>query len=303
MLRYVTMNIFDSPAQTLVNAVNTVGVMGKGIAQDYKQRYPEMFKRYKAFCDAGTLTIGKLYLYKGPNKWVLNLPTKLHWRNPSKPEYVEAGLKKFAETYSDSGITSISFPQLGTGNGGLDWGSVVRPMMERYLDPIAIPVYVHVSRKPADFTPEHLDKVQLAGINEPRVGITFRDFLHDLSELADSVVRPPADEDEPSPLPRVQFGKFDIPGEELAALWADLAQKGALAPQDFPPTIAQHSREMTHSLLRLDYIKPINFAQGKTEIAHGIRFAPPAEDRGLRKEPTDMVAERGRSPFQAPSPR
>src|SRR6478752_4450239 len=144
MLRYVTMNLFDSPAQTLVNAVNTVGIMGKGIAADFKKRYPDMFRNYRRYCDSKALDIGKLYLYKSPNKWVLNLPTKKHWRNPSKVEYVEAGLKKFVDTYAESGITSISFPQLGTGNGGLDWTDVVRPLMERYLSTVTIPVYIHV---------------------------------------------------------------------------------------------------------------------------------------------------------------
>lgn len=78
MLTYVTTNLFDSPAQTLVNAVNTVGVMGKGIAAEFKRRYPEMFERYKALCDREWIAIGRLHLYRTPGKWVLNFPTKRH---------------------------------------------------------------------------------------------------------------------------------------------------------------------------------------------------------------------------------
>jgi O-acetyl-ADP-ribose deacetylase (regulator of RNase III) len=146
----VTANIFESPAQTLVNTVNTVGVMGKGIAADFKRRYPEMFQIYKTFCAKKQFRVGQLYVYRTANKWVLNFPTKQHWRNPSKIEWIEACLKKFVETYTAQGITSISFPQLGCGNGGLSWDEV-RPLMERYLEDLPIPVYVHVRREDAEF--------------------------------------------------------------------------------------------------------------------------------------------------------
>ena len=160
MLRYVTLNIFESPAQTLANTVNTVGIMGKGIAADYKKRYPEMFHRYAEFCANGMLTTGRLYLYRSPNKWVLNFPTKRHWRNPSKVEYIEDGLKKFVATWAEYGITSISFPQLGTGNGGLDWKKDVQPLMERYLKDLPLPIYIHVAKTRADFVPEHKNAVR-----------------------------------------------------------------------------------------------------------------------------------------------
>src|SRR5687768_15788890 len=124
MLRYVTINLFDSPAQTLVNTVNTVGVMGKGVAQAFKRLYPDMYRAYRAFCQDGRLDVGQLYLYKTQNKWILNFPTKRDWRNASRLEWIEAGLAKFVQTYAERGITSISFPQLGTGNGGLAWSDV-----------------------------------------------------------------------------------------------------------------------------------------------------------------------------------
>ncbi len=149
----VTMNIFDSPAQTLVNTVNTVGIiLGKGIAAEYKKRYPEMFHRYAEFCANGMLTTGMLYLYRSPNKWVLNFPTKRHWRNPSKVEYIEEGLKKFVATWAEYGITSISFPQLGTGNGGLDWEKAVQPLMERHLKDLPLSIFIHVAKTRSDLS-------------------------------------------------------------------------------------------------------------------------------------------------------
>lgn len=114
MLLYVKQNIFESPAQVIVNAVNTVGVMGKGIAKTYKKLYPEMYKQYRYFCEQNLLETGKLWLYKDDKKWILNFPTKEHWKNPSKIEYIESGLKKFVETYEEKGIYSISFPQIGS---------------------------------------------------------------------------------------------------------------------------------------------------------------------------------------------
>lgn len=144
MIRYVEQNIFESPAQVIVNTVNTVVVMGKGIAKDFKKYYPEMFKEYQRYCEIGALEVGKLWLYKTPNKWVLNFPTKKHWRNPSRLDYIEFGLKKFVDTYKEKGIKSISFPQLGVGNGGLNWELQVKPLMEKYLANLPIDIFIHL---------------------------------------------------------------------------------------------------------------------------------------------------------------
>ena len=146
MLMYIEGNIFESSTQVLVNAFNTVGVMGKGIALTFKKLYPEMYKSYRTFCEHKQFQIGQLYLYKSTNKWILNFPTKIHWRNPSKLEYIELGLKKFANSYKEKGINSIAFPTLGCGNGGLDFEKEVRPLMEKYLanlPDIDIYVYLH----------------------------------------------------------------------------------------------------------------------------------------------------------------
>ena len=142
-ITYVDHSLFDSDAQVRVNTVNTVGVMGKGIAKEFKRRYPEMFEKYKEECDTGRLKIGKLWLYKATDKWILNFPTKRHWRGRSKVEYIESGLEKFARTYEEKGITSISFPMLGSSNGGLDWETQVKPLMEDYLKDLPIEVRIH----------------------------------------------------------------------------------------------------------------------------------------------------------------
>ena len=126
-------NIFDSQCQTIVNTINCVGVMGKGIALEMKKRYPEMFDKYKDYCDKGLIDVGKLWLYKhSDEKWILNFPTKKHWKNKSEYEYIESGMIKFIETYKERGIKTIAFPMLGCSNGGLDKDIVIQ-IMAKYL--------------------------------------------------------------------------------------------------------------------------------------------------------------------------
>lgn len=156
MITYVIGDLFRSPAKVLVNTVNTVGVMGKGIAKDFKHIYPEMFREYQRLCESKRLDIGQLHLYRTPHKWVLNFPTKKHWRQPSLPEYIEAGLQAFVKTYGANSISSIAFPPLGCGNGALNWENQVRPLMERYLRPLPIDVHLHLYRKNS-FPSEHRD--------------------------------------------------------------------------------------------------------------------------------------------------
>jgi O-acetyl-ADP-ribose deacetylase (regulator of RNase III) len=137
-------NIFNTKAQTIVNTVNCVGVMGKGVALVFKLRYPRMFPLYQDYCKKKLIGIGKLWLYKGEPgaPWILNFPTKFHWKYPSRIEYIEQGLQKFLETYKEKGISSIAFPMLGTHNGGLD-KAVVLPLMIRYLERCDVPVEIY----------------------------------------------------------------------------------------------------------------------------------------------------------------
>ncbi|WP_375451534.1 macro domain-containing protein [uncultured Devosia sp.] len=172
MITYLETSVFDSPAQTLVNTVNTVGVMGKGIAKEFKSRYPTMFHEYKRLCDSHELSVGKLHLWRNDKRWVLNFPTKTNWKQPSKLEYISAGLEKFVSSYSRLGITSVSFPPLGCGNGNLKWLEV-RPVMENYLKRVNIPVYIHDVQVKEGFVPEHFD--------DTRAPDDFAQFWADLS--------------------------------------------------------------------------------------------------------------------------
>jgi hypothetical protein len=152
--------------------------MGKGIALQFKERYPDMFKAYKSICDTRSLDVGKLHLWRAADHWILNFPTKTTWRQPSKLEYVEAGLAAFQRSYKKRGISSVSFPPLGCGNGNLNWEDV-RPVMERYLSKLDIPVYVHDRQVPKTFVPEHKNPA------ERRVPVSFNEFRNDIMERID----------------------------------------------------------------------------------------------------------------------
>ena len=128
-------NIFDSDAQTLIVTVNTVGDMGAGIAKEARLRFPEMAAAYRQQCESGRLTIGRLWLWRYSEPWILCFPTKKHWRHPSRLSYVEAGLEKLVATYQDREITSLAMPHLGAAHGGLDWDSV-RPKVYEHLEPL-----------------------------------------------------------------------------------------------------------------------------------------------------------------------
>ena len=135
-------DLFASPAQTLVNTVNTEGVMGAGIALAFKRRYPAMFEEYRALCRRGALSVGTLHLWRGPDRWVLNFPTKTTWRRPSSLAYVEAGLLRLRRDYQGLGITSLALPALGCSLGRLAWKDV-QVLCERYLSDLPIPVDVY----------------------------------------------------------------------------------------------------------------------------------------------------------------
>lgn len=142
MLRYTDTTVFNVGTQTIVNTINCVGVMGAGLALEFQLRFPEMEKDYVERCKKKEVTVGRPYLYKNyGNPWILNFPTKHHWKYPSKIEWLEAGLKYFATNYQRGGITSIAFPKLGCSNGGLEWDGV-SPLMEKYLQNLDIDIFI-----------------------------------------------------------------------------------------------------------------------------------------------------------------
>ena len=147
MIQYQIGNLLDSSAEALVNTVNTVGVMGKGIALQFKNQYPNNYKVYQQACKEGRVQIGSLLTVIEKNlllgdKLIINFPTKTDWRKPSEYSYIEKGLDSLRQFIINNDIKSIALPPLGAGNGGLEWANV-KILIEQYLGDLACLVQVY----------------------------------------------------------------------------------------------------------------------------------------------------------------
>lgn len=147
MINYVTGNILDSEAQALVNTVNTVGVMGKGIALQFKKAYPNNYKSYLLACKNKEVVVGKMFVTYDSNissgeKIIINFPTKENWKKPSEYIYIEDGLDDLINVIKQTQIKSIAIPPLGAGNGGLKWEKV-KKIIEEKLSILNIEIYVY----------------------------------------------------------------------------------------------------------------------------------------------------------------
>lgn len=159
MIQYIRGNILDSKAQALVNTVNTVGVMGKGLALQFRNAFPNNFKAYKRACKNNKVKVGEMFVTTDSNtgsgeKIIVNFPTKADWRKPSEYKYIEDGLDNLSRIVSEKKLKSIAIPPLGAGNGGLQWERVKEIIKEK-LHHLEADIYVY---EPALEIREHLKK-------------------------------------------------------------------------------------------------------------------------------------------------
>lgn len=147
MIKFKTGNILSDQSQAIVNTVNCVGVMGKGLALQYKKAFPDNFKQYKSACDKKEVILGKMFITRYEDilesKFIINFPTKNHWKGSSKIEYIEDGLKDLSNQIRNLGVTSVAVPPLGAGLGGLDWELVKSKIIETLslIENIEVVVY------------------------------------------------------------------------------------------------------------------------------------------------------------------
>jgi O-acetyl-ADP-ribose deacetylase (regulator of RNase III) len=228
-------DIFKSKAQTLVNTVNCVGVMGKGIALGFRKRFPAMHDDYVLRCERGEVKLGRPYLYRQDGEpWILNFPTKDHWRSVSKLADIEAGLEHLEANYREWGVESIAVPPLGSGLGGLEW-QVVGPALYEHLDRLAIPVELYVpfgtphdELTPAHFQASLLEEDSREGFKQ--IGPDWVALLSVLEEL-ESLSYPP-------PVGRILFQKLayfaSVSGLRLGLRYS----RGSYGP--FSPQLKPH---------------------------------------------------------------
>lgn len=295
MVLYVRGNLFHSPAQVLVNTVNTVGVMGKGVALEFKRLFPEMYSQYRDLCERGELRVGQLWLYRSPRKWVLNFPTKQHWRAPSRVEYIEAGLQKFVDIYAEWGIHSIAFPPLGCGNGQLDFDAQVRPLMEQYLGPLPIDIFIY-PHKGGDFV-EHVNVQAMRQWlrSEPAL-LPFSEVWDDLKQVLArrqmfeslSDREPFGAEISPDGLNlQITAGpnRLLIHYDSLQALWQQIRTYG-FSMQHIAPSLDQEMNYLIPILAELPYASRVWVAEDYESLkkagAVGIQLLQPAQRQVMR---------------------
>jgi len=169
-------DIFESKAQTLVNTVNCVGIMGKGIALEFKTRFPDMYDDYVQRCKDKEVKPGEPYLYKRLTPpWILNFPTKDHWRSVSRLEDIVAGLRYLHAHYRQWGITSLAVPPLGCGQGQLEW-RVVGPTLYRHLKElnISVDLFAPFGTAHDELSPAFLDDAGEGQTTPPPQGVSYR---------------------------------------------------------------------------------------------------------------------------------
>ena len=291
MIYYVEGNLFETPAQTLVNTVNTVGVMGKGIAKQFKTIFPEMFQQYRDLCEKGEFKIGQLWLYKTPHKWILNFPTKKDWRHPSRIEYIEDGLKKFQETSSILGIHSVAFPALGCGNGELGWENTVRPLMEKYLSRLPIDVFIY-PHKPSGEEPEHkkVQEIKRWLLHEPQA-LPFTEVWKDLEGILKSKkdfktlsqgIHFTASLSSDPPGIKIHDRKSFISQEALLNIWKQIRSYGFTARPLVPGGLDKDISYLAPILAELEYIQAVPISQSYQGLvgnaAIGLQYKAPSQE-------------------------
>jgi O-acetyl-ADP-ribose deacetylase (regulator of RNase III) len=148
MIELTSGNLLEAPVQALVNTVNTHGVMGKGIALQFKQAFPQMNKAYEAACRSGEVELGQMHVFDlgglgGGPRWIINFPTKTHWKARSRLPDIDLGLRDLIGTVRRLGIASIAVPPLGCGNGGLSWSDVLPRIQSAFEEVPNVQVLVY----------------------------------------------------------------------------------------------------------------------------------------------------------------
>lgn len=287
MITFVEGNLFESPAKVLVNTVNTVGAMGKGIAFEFKKIYPEMFRQYRDLCDSGKFNIGNLWVYKTSNKWILNFPTKKHWNQPSNIEIIKKGLLTFVNNYDKLEIDTIAFPPLGCGNGQLNFEFQVKPLMEQHLSKLPITIFIYPGLK-INKTPEHIVPQETKRwLQSEPVSLSFDEVWDDLrhaiskdSEFRTLKTKTPF---------KIDINKVDIVittnnstrrilRNSILSFWQQLRDFGYSTRKIVPADLYNSIQYLVPIFAKLPYISTVSIAEDYSRLnnvaAVGLQFTP-----------------------------
>jgi len=248
-------NLLEADVEALVNTVNTVGVMGKGVALQFKIAFPQLFKEYQKACKLGQIKIGKMYVYRNnPTlnpKFIINFPTKIHWKQDSKIEYIREGLPSLIEVIKTNDIKSIALPPLGCGMGGLNWIEVLPLIHQAFKELPDVQVLIF----PPNVT------------NEPKQ-IIVRTVCPELNWIRASVIK--------------IMGRYPVLGYELTLLEANkllyfLQEAGVSLKLNFEKnTYGPYADNLRHLLISFEGHYITGLAQGSTKPQTPITLKPNA---------------------------
>jgi O-acetyl-ADP-ribose deacetylase (regulator of RNase III) len=259
MIEITQGNLLKAPAEALVNTVNTVGVMGKGIALQFRQAFPEMFRAYEKACKDGDVRLGRVQVFDlgglvGGPRWIINFPTKGNWRARSRLEDVERGLVDMVEQIRRLKIRSIALPPLGCGNGGLDWNDV-RPRIEKALSAlpdIRVFLYAPVGAPESAAMPNRTKRTRMTLGQAALVGLMDR-YLKGMLDPFVSLLE----------IHKLMYF-LKAAGEELPRL---SFQKGLYGP---------YSPDIRHGLVRMENHLTRGFGEGSDDPTTPIEILPGA---------------------------
>jgi hypothetical protein len=241
-----------------------------------------MFDQYQATCRAGRFGVGQLHLYRTAHKWVLNFPIRKHWRDRLQLDTLETGLQRFAAIYAEQGITSASFPAFGMEGDELNWNEV-RPLMEAYLDPLPMIVYIH-----------RIDEQQVqrnartigAWLNGMPQAITFDKVWRDLIRLVrrkntlttgDGMAFTVTQEEKArsrSLSVRSDEDDFYLSESLLSDLWAYIRVAGYCVPDNLPSGLESYAPYLVALFAQLDYVRPVEISTNYRLWQTGLHYVP-----------------------------
>ena len=286
MLITVETEIFYSPARVLVNPVNTAGVMSSGVSAEFKRFFPDAFSRYRSLCEAGRIEPGRLFIYQGDSRTVVHLPVKRHWRTAATAEIVEAGLQKLASVWADQGIHTLALPRFAEGE--LDWNTVIRPMLEIYLAPLPIPVYLH--HQPIPDTRRSIKQIDQF-LNQPAQHQPFSRVWKDFGRIIRRTYGQFATEDGHAFTVAYQDGtrysrlvvtpdnesSVGVSMASLSELWDMLQAARMLLPSQFPSGLESVAPYLIPLFTKMDYIRVVRAAMGDSTRSAALLWVPPPD--------------------------
>lgn len=298
MLISVETELFYSPARALVNPVNTGGVMSSGVSAEFKRFFPGAFSHYRSLCETGQLEPGRLFFWRGDYRTVIHLPIKRHWRSAATTDIIEAGLQKLADTWAEQGIHALALPRLAVGE--LEWETAVKPLVETYLAPLPIPVYVHhqTTSDPRRGV-RQLDHF----LNLPPQPVPFEKLWRDLGRIVRRVNGEFSIMDDERVTvvyeSRVRAKRLIITPESgteaiisdslLRDLWTTACAAGLLLPSQFPGGLETVAQALLAVLDKAEYVRVVRAALGDNAVVPSLLVVPPPD---MSSRPVHTLTER-----------